>query len=431
MLVLQFDFDRLDKIRMAEGKAGIKLPDYLTDNDKILRLVNWGLGHAYKDLEKYQLRGIPACLTQANGKGNCPLPPSTTDLGQAKLDIQFGHAELGVAFQGAGGRTSVELKEVSPICGLATSVLANTCLGSLFNSLAQVALPVRRAIARDLLSIDGVEVVAKSLQTSTGASGVALKAEVAIARKGAADFNVEASGSLSVTPVCGSHSIALALHAALDKLSSDARLPEWMLDGAARHSINTLLHQKSPIVIPLKPKKLQKLDKEISLCEITDALLKTSATDQVASAIARSLLPLEINAASAMAMAQPGAKGRAASTRQLAAEVADLTLVLRELQVQKGAGSKHLVDVEVELRKAKEAEPMTTQAVLSVTAKADCAGGHDQVSLHPTLERLKSSKLPSWLLGGTVLNIVNQMLSSSATGACVAGNCQPGSVAEH
>jgi hypothetical protein len=153
--------------------------------------------------------------------------------------------------------------------------------------------------------------------------------------------------------------------------------------------------------------------------------LRTGSTDAVASAVAASLLPLQINAASAIAKASPGAKGKAAATKKLEADVSDLTLSLRELRVEKKAGTAHQVDVAVELRKAKEAEPLTAEAVLSVVAKPDCANGHHQLTVRPTLTHLKLSKLPSWLMGGTVLRIVNSMLSSATPDStCLSGDCK-------
>lgn len=422
MLVLAFQFDSLTNVKIA-GKLDVKIPEFITDSKAFMRILDHGVNHAYLEFPELHARGIPVCLTKGkDGKSNCPQPstPKKDDKGkpgQANVVISFGGSGGEATFAVARSSAGKPATDNAPLCALADAALAGSCAGPIFNRVAEAILPLRRALPREATSADGIELVAQSLTVSTSAQGLSLGAKVLLAKPGEPDFAIAAQGSVALEPRCTGSAISLSMKPALTQLTSDPTLPRWLLDGVGRGAINRKLAARGPIEVPLKAKRLEKLGREISTCAIAKALLKTASTDDLANTVLRSLLPIDLRASALADKLKPGA-----AKDKLAAFGRDLSLSLREVVAQKGAAAVQRLRVSVDLRKDQQAEALTTEADLLVEAQADCGKGRDVLVLRPSVESLSASKLPPWLLGSTVLDLVNGALAEPRT-ACLMGDC--------
>ncbi len=417
MLVLAFTFDELKSVSVAGARAGVRVPEFITDSPTFLSLVNWAVGHLYKNFDQFHTRGLPLCLTKgSDGRANCPADVQKQE--HLVLRVGKGSSDVTVDFTHPGGKLPhLAVGNAEPLCGLASGVLADSCSGALVNALASSILPIRRAVPKELLGSDGVFVVAKSLQTATSAAGVIVSAKVALAKTGQPDFNLEAAGAIKVTPVCGQHSVALGLHAGLTELKGSPALPKWLLDGVGRTAVNLKLASHGPFEVPLPPRKIQRLELEVNTCAVARALLKTASTDAVANSVAASILPFDLPAAGAIA-----AVNVPAADRKLLRAADDLSLVIKSVELKKGAGHNQKVRVVVQLRKARQSEVLTGEASFNVSAKAECGAGRNVLVLRPRVDELQAGKLPAWVLGSTVLDLVNAALSDEQH-ICAVGDC--------
>ena len=404
MVVFAIHFDEVKNLKLSGAHHGLRVPRFITDAKTFLSIVNWTMDHAYTDYDRFHTRGISFCFTTENGKDNCltnpnappapPTPPSKA--------------------------TVVSLAHGMPLCGLASRVLADACAGSILNALSASIFPIRRPIPKELLGVEGVAVVARSLQTATSAAGIAATAKLALTKTGQPEFALEASGLVRVTPVCTNKSLTLPLemHIGLTQIRGSPSFPAWLVDGVGRTAVNVKLRSHGPFVVPLRPQKIKRIDHEVNACVVARSLLKTAATDAVATSMAHALLPFDIPAGAVLADAKlsPGA-------RRLAHALDDLSLVLKEVEARKGAGSAQKLRVAVQLRKAKQAAAFTTEANLTVDTTAECGPGKKNVLvLRPRVDHLGTSKLPAWLLGATVLDLVNTAISAPQT-VCMLGEC--------
>ena len=139
-----------------------------------------------------------------------------------------------------------------------------------------------------------------------------------------------------------------AVQPQLTKLGSDPVLPKWLLDGVGRSAINGKLAGLGPIEVHLKPRHVKELERDLSTCAVTRALLKTSAADAVADLVARSLLPLELKAGQLL--------GKAASGTPVGAATSDLSLRVTSVDAESGGAHAQKLKVTVELRKEQQAE---------------------------------------------------------------------------
>jgi len=331
-----------------------------------------------------------------------------------------------VSFGGSGGEAAFAIArspaakpatDNAPLCALASTVLAGSCAGQIVNSVAQAILPLRRALPKEATGADGIELVARQLTVATSALGLSLTAAVALAKPGEPDFAVSASGAVGLESKCTGSAISLSIKPALTQLTSDPNLPRWLLDGVGAGAINRKLASRGPIELPLRAKRVEKLGRDVSTCALARALLKTASTDDLVSTVLRSLLPFDLRAGAVVDKLK-----NAAAKEKIGSAASDLSLVLREVVAEKGAAATQKLRVSIELRKDQQAEALLTEADLLVDAKADCAKGRDVLVLRPSVESLKASRLPPWLLGSTVLDVVNAALAAPKT-ACLMGDC--------
>ena len=422
MLVLGFQFDTLKNVKIA-GKLDVKIPNILTDSAAFLRILDHGVNHAYQDFPDLHARGIAICLTKGkDGKANCPPPAnpksdSKDKSGPGAVVVSFGGSGGEAAFAVAKSPSAKPVTDNAPLCALATSVLAGSCAGPIVNSVAQAILPLRRGLPKEATGADGIELVAQQLTVATSAQGLSLTAKVALAKPGEPDFAVAASGAVGLDYKCTGSAISLAIRPALTQLTSDPNLPRWLLDGVGASAINRKLAARGPIELPLRAKRVEKLNRDVSTCALARALLKTASTDDLVSTVLRSLLPFDLRAGAVVSKLK-----NAAAKEKIGAAANDLSLVLREVLVEKGAAATQKLRVSVELRKDHQAEALLTEADLLVDAQADCGKGRDVLVLKPAVDSLKTSKLPPWLLGSTVLDVVNAALAAPKT-ACLMGDC--------
>ena len=417
MLVMNVVIEDLENLEIDGPKRQHKVPRWLTDSKKFLRIVNWGISRGFDDYDALHTRGMGLCLTKgADGKANCPgaRPEEQTENDPSEhlvITAGLNGANLKVAL---GNLKGAGVASTAPLCVMTTSLLGNACLAPVFNAVSALFLPMRQAVPKTVVGIDGVEAIAQSMQLSTTAAGAGLAAKIGLGKQGETDFMLDASGTIGVTPHCENGSFELTLEPQLTKLGSDPVLPKWLLDGVGKTAINGKLAGLGPVVVPLKPRQVKELEREISSCAVTKALLKTSATDAVADLVARSLLPLELKAGQVM--------GKAAGTA-VATAASDLSLRVTSVDAESAGAKAQKLKVSVELHKEQQAEALTAQATLTVGTSVECGPGKDTLTLTPHLDDLQAGKLPGWLLGSTVLGLVNGALHDPKT-ACIIGECK-------
>ena len=61
--------------------------------------------------------------------------------------------------------------------------------------------------------------------------------------------------------------------------------------------------------------------------------------------------------------------------------------------------------------------------MMTVGTQIECGAGKDLLTLTPRIDELQAGKLPGWLLGSTVLGLVNGALRDPKT-SCIIGACK-------
>jgi hypothetical protein len=126
------------------------------------------------------------------------------------------------------------------------------------------------------------------------------------------------------------------------------------------------------------------------------------------------LLPFEVQVAKFL---PPGMKPEVA--RLFEGTTAALTNA--RLDTSKGAQA---VSAQLALRKAGEADSLTTSATVALGVDGKCDGPHGVLSFAPTVTDLAVPSVPAWLWRPALLRMVNDQLRARPPLLCVQGPCK-------
>jgi hypothetical protein len=387
-----------------------KIPDFIDGSGLFLTLLNWGLSKMYDDYPEYASRGIAFCI-----RGNCPLPKKAVSAapkkeGILKLGGLTAQNRYLTGSRRPDGGFAIQLRDASILCSVTNAVMNAGCIDGFVTSMANSILPLRAPLPQRLMG-QGVSAVAQRFALDQrDPRTLRILAAAGLEKTGQAEkLAMTLGASLSLNSQCTRDSFLLAVKPTIESVGV-SKIPSWVLNGVARAAVNGALKPMDfcPADIAVK-----KLGKKVSICKVTNALLKEQCTGPFVNAVAQSLFPLSVRPSEATMV-----QGNANLQRLLQG----IVVTAQGLNVNMANPNSPTVGVRIAIQKQGHADALVTDAQASFGVQTKCGKGASALRITPALTSLSVSGVPKWLLQATVVNLGNEAISRwhaiCAYGAC-------------